>query len=300
MQRVRLLVQAVISAACLVFAVKIVSPQELTMAWASGDKQTLGVVLALMPFAVYSRAWRWWYILRRKKIDMPLTTVGRITFIGHAYNIFLPASLGDVVRSYYAWRERGTKEVMLASALVDKAVALFSLCILGVICSLAVGSTSLTLAAVILALPLALLLLKPNLIPWTWGTYLFRLIFRREMHTDRLLAAFRLDMRTLVTCVGISFLGWSVTNLMYYYAWRAFTPDISAWYAFAFAPLINIMRIVPVTVSGLGSADLLIVFLGQSAGMRESDALMGSLTINVALIILPGLIGAVYLLTTRR
>lgn len=300
MRRLRFLLQVTLSLVCLAAAVAMVSPEHLRTAWQQADRLVLALVVALLPFAIALRAYRWWYLLGKEGIDLSLRTVGRITLIGHAFNLFLPASLGDVVRSYYAWRKAGEKEVMLATAIVDKVVALFSLCVIGIACSLAVNMMPLAVASAIILLPLAIFLIKPGIIPWNWGAYLFRLIFRKEIHIETLVEAAKIDRATLFATVWISFLGWGVTNLMYYFAWKAFSQSITVWYAFAFAPLINLMRVIPITVSGLGSADLLIVFLGRSVGMPQSEALMGSLVINVVLIVVPGLVGALALFADRR
>jgi hypothetical protein len=112
------------------------------------------------------------------------------------------------------------------------------------------------------------------------------------MCADRLASTFSLDTGTLLGSIGISFLGWGATNMMYYYAWRAFTENVPLWYSFAVAPLINLMRMLPFTISGIGSTDLFIVYLFRDVGMTDSDALIGSIVINVVLILLPGVIGA--------
>jgi uncharacterized membrane protein YbhN (UPF0104 family) len=87
---------------------------------------------------------------------------------------------------------------------------------------------------------------------------------------------------------------------MYFYACIAFSPNVNAWYVFATAPLINIVRAIPITISGLGSADALIIYLFADMGMAQSEALAASLIINIFLIALPGLIGAVLILIHKN
>ena len=294
------LLQFIISAAFIAGCIRMVSPQALGDAIHRADRWMLVIVLLLMPPAVLVRAWRWWYIIKRKEGDVPFWPICRATMIGHAYNIFLPASLGDFVRSYYGWRELGNKEVMLASSIVDKVVALFSLCLIGFCCSVAIGSNNLTIITGLLSISLAVLLFFPRLIPWQWGVFLFNRFFHKEMSSDRLTDTFSLDRDTLLGSIGISLLGWLATNLMYYYAWKAFTDTVPLWYSFAVAPLINLMRMLPFTVSGIGSTDLFIVFMFRNVGMTGSDALIGSMVINVVLILLPGLIGAAMMLNREK
>jgi uncharacterized membrane protein YbhN (UPF0104 family) len=289
---IKIFLQFLISGAFIAGCIRMVSPEAFVETFMRGRPLFLAVVLLLMPPAIIIRAWRWWYIITRKEGHVPFWPICKATLIGHAYNIFLPASLGDFVRSYYGWRELGNKEVMLASSIVDKVVALFSLSLLGFGCSAAIGTHQLTLVSGILTVALGVLLFIPRIIPWQWGVYLFKKYFRKEMNADRLASTFHLDRVTLLGSIGISLLGWVATNMMYYYSWRAFSPDVPLWYSFAVAPLINLMRMLPMTVSGIGSTDMFIVFLFRTVGMPESVAFAGSMVINVVLIILPGVIGA--------
>ena len=273
-----------------------ISPEVLGEAIMRGKPRVLAVVLILMPPAIIIRAWRWWYIIVRKEGGIPFWPICKATLIGHAYNIFLPASLGDFVRSYYGWRELGNKEVMLASAIVDKVVALFSLSLIGLGCSVTIGTYQLTLIIGILTVALGILLFFPRIIPWKWGVNLLKKYLHKEMHADRLASTFLLDPGTLLGSIGISLLGWGATNMMYYYSWKAFTENVPLWYSFAVAPLINIMRMLPMTVSGIGSTDMFIVFLFRRVGMPDADAFAGSMVINAVLLILPGVIGAGFML----
>jgi len=278
----------------------IVKPAETIKTWRQAEPIALFVVFALMPFAVLSRAWRWWYILRQKHIMIPLMTMWRVTFIGMALNLILPGSMGDVARSYYGWRSAGNKEAMLASALLDKVIALFTLCLLGAFCAWLIGSVPLVLLSTLLALPLTLLLLLPKFMPWWLVVFLCRKLLKRDFQVERLQATFKLERRTLLICIIISLIGWLFTNAMYYFACLAFTRSISFGYVYAVAPLINLIRIVPISISGLGPADLLILFLFGLTGLDESTSLMASMTINVALIALPGLIGAILMTVQHR
>jgi len=300
MKRTYFIIQVLISISCLVIVGIIVKPAEIIKTWGQAEPIALFIVFALMPFAVLSRAWRWWYILRQKHIMIPLMTMWRVTFIGMALNLILPGSMGDVARSYYGWRSAGNKEAMLASALVDKVIALFTLCLLGAFCAGLIGSIPLVLLSTLLALPLALLLLLPKFMPWWLVVFLCRKLLKRNLNIERLQTTFKLEHRTLLVCIVISLIGWLLTNAMYYFACLAFTHDVSFGYVYAVAPLINLIRIVPISISGLGPADLLILFLFGLTGMNESTSLMASMTINVALIALPGLIGAVLMTIQHR
>lgn len=300
MRWARFVLQLTASVVCLGVAFALVRSSSPTQVLAAARPWPVVAVLALMPMAFFLRAWRWWYIVKRRDEEMPLRTMFNLTMIGMALNLVLPASLGDVARSYYGWRQGGNKEVMLASSVVDKIVALFSLCLLGAACAAALSLWKLSLAAVVFALPLGALLFWPNVVPWAWAVASSKKFLRRDLHLERLRYAATLDRQTLWVCLVNSLLGWVATNYMYYYACLALSDKASVGRIFAIAPLINLVRVMPITISGLGSADLLMVMLLKPSGITQPQALMASMIINVALIGLPGLWGALLMVMANR
>lgn len=294
------LLQIITTSACIVATALMVPLSDVQMALARADTWPVVLTFVLMPFAILSRALRWRFILARQGVRVSRWSSLQNCLIGQAYNLFLPASLGDIARSYHGWQDHGNKEVMFAASLIDKVVALFTLCVIGLVCALILGNREFTTSSAALSVALAVPVLVPGVIPWKFVASLFKKLLGVDMDTELLGRTFQLDAWTLVVTIVYSCVGWLLTNLMYYYAWIAFTPDVTMLYAFAIAPLINLMRTLPVTASGIGSAELLIVFLFSLAGMNESDALMGSLVATLALIILPGLLGCILLAFVSR
>jgi len=289
------LLQFAVSIVCLVAAFLLVPVDSLHNIAKTANLLPLAVAFCLVPPAVLLRAWRWQIILKRAEVDMPLKSMLRLTLIGQALNLVLPACTGDVARSYYAWKEAGQKEVMLASAVVDKVIALFTLCLIGILCAFLIEAYSLAITLLVASLPFGLVFLFPRLVPWRTAARIGRRWVRKEVNVPRLVKTFSLDKVTFLRCMAISAMGWILTNMVYFCAWLAFDPTTPLAYTFAIAPLINIVRILPISVSGLGSADLLIVFLLGIASIEPSTALMGSMIVNVALIAAPGLLGAAFI-----
>jgi uncharacterized membrane protein YbhN (UPF0104 family) len=250
--------------------------------------------------AVMLRAWRWHYILNRRGIPVSMCSITNATFIGMALNLFLPASAGDVVRSYYSWQTYGHKEEMLASTLADKAVALFSLFVLGAVGGFLCGATKLATMATLLLVPTGLVLIVPVRWLWNFLAILVRAMFKKDLDVDLLLSAFHMRFSTFVGAMYISIAGWMITNLMYYLAVSSVGGHIGMGFTFATAPLINILRMLPVSISGLGSADALMVQLFNSVGIEKQLTLAASMIVNLTLIVLPGAIGSVLLLINLR
>lgn len=300
MKKIEYLLQLLVSVLCFYTLSRFIQFDVLVDVFKNARVGALVIVFILMFPAVLVRAWRWYYILRRKNIDVPMSTMSRVTFIGMALNLFIPGGGGDIARSYYGWQSHGHKEAMLATSVSDKAVALFTLCLLGIICGLAIGTYQIVWITSLLTIPLGLLLFIPWRLPWNILSKLVKRIIKKDLDVDKLLATFQMDATTMLGCVAISLIGWAFTNLMYYYACIAFNPAADALYVFATAPLINIVRAIPISISGLGSADALIIYLFADMGMAKSEALAASIIINIFLIALPGLIGAVYILLHKN
>ncbi len=293
-------VQIFISLICLVCALALVEPKTLAEAWATADPLMLCLTFLLMLPAVGSRAYRWWYILRAKGVKVSLPTMTKVTFMGMALNLMLPGGMGDVARSYYGWALAGNKEAMLASAIVDKIIALVTLCFLGAVCALSTGFTRIFAVSLFLGLPFLAVLVIPRVVPWQWASYLFKRLLRKDFQRELLESTFHLDRIAFLNTIILSLLGWGFTNAMYYSACLAFTSEVPSGYIFAIAPLINLARAVPVAVSGLGSVDLLFILLLRKVGVAESIGMMASLVVDMSLVILPGVIGAVLLATCRE
>jgi len=299
LRRYQTSIKIIVTALCIFFLLRIVPVATLVDTLKRARVGPLLIVFALVVPAVLTRAWRWYLILRARGLEASLATVTKATLIGMALNLFLPASSGDIARSYYGWKRHGNKEAMLATALSDKVVALLTLCVLGALSSLYIGEYLLAAIALVLAIPMAVILLTPFAAPWRVFERGVQRLTRKTFNARILAEAFQLAPRTFAAAVGVSLIGWTATNLMYFFASYAFSEQTELWYVFAIAPFVNLMRMVPVTVAGLGSTDALLVYFLQQIGVASSEALAASIIINLALIALPGAVGGILLLLDR-
>jgi uncharacterized protein (TIRG00374 family) len=277
-----------------------VSPELLVDSLKRSSYLSVVLVTAIMVPAILARAWRWYYIITRRGVQVSLLSITNATFIGMALNLFLPASAGDVVRSYYGWQRHGHKEEMLASTLADKVMALFSLFVLGALGGLLCGDKKLALLATILIVPTGFILVVPFRWLWNMLVVLVKKVLRKDLNVDLLLHSFHMSLSTFFGALIISIAGWMLTNLMYFLAVSSVGAHIELGYTFAIAPLINILRMLPISISGLGSADALMVKLLGGVGIEKHITLAASMIVNLTLIVLPGVIGAILMLINAR
>ncbi len=298
--RVRFLIQALGSLICFLWLFRMVSPELFVDSLKRFSYWSLAFISAIMVPAIMARAWRWYYLLIRRGIPVSFVSITNATFIGMALNLFLPASAGDVVRSYYGWQRHGHKEEMLATSLSDKVIALFSLFLLGALGGILCGDKKLAILATVLTIPTGFFLIVP--VRWMWKLLaaLVKWAFKKELNAELLMRSFHMSLPTFFGALVISILGWMVTNLMYFLAVWSVGADVEMGLIFAIAPLINLLRMLPVSVSGLGSADALMVQLLSGVGIEKHVTLAASMIVNLTLIVLPGAIGAVLMLMNVR
>lgn len=277
-----------------------VSPELLFESIMKSSYLFVALITAIMVPAVLARAWRWHYILTRRGIPVSMVSITNATFIGMALNLFLPASAGDVVRSYYSWQKYGHKEEMLASTLADKAVALISLFLLGAVGGFLCGEMKLALLATILIVPPGFILIVH--VRWLWKILaaLVNRMLKKDLDVDLLMNSFHMSLPTFFGAMLISIAGWMFTNLMYFLAVLSVGAHAGMGYIFAIAPSVNILRMLPISISGLGSADALMVQLLEVVGIEKHLTLAASMIVNLTLIVIPGVIGAVLMLINAR
>lgn len=294
-RRIEIWLQIIGSITCFTILFSIVPLTTFAEVLGKGSVGPLLVVACLVFPAILTRAWRWYFILRSGAVEVSFASITTATLIGMALNLVLPASGGDVARSYFGWRQHGRKEAMLSSAVADKCVALLSISLLGMMSAVIIGNVQVALLISLIVLPLLVVLVWPLRFPWTVVALILNRILRTKFDVDVLVEMFRMKPRVLLGAFAISILGWICTNGMYQAALVCFGADVRLGYVFAVAPLINLCRILPISVSGLGSADALMVYLFAEVGVPAPVTLAAAMIINVVLIAIPGLFGGVLL-----
>ena len=245
-----------------------------------------GTVFVSMAF----RALRWRALLAT---DPPVrvSDLFLLGFTGIMLNVILPGSLGDIAKAYYAHRRTGLKEVIVSSTVLDKLVGLASVFLLGGVAALAQGISLYTA----ISLPLAALFLGvvafPRVVPWPLFDRLQQRLFRNRIDVGKLRAAFSVAVRRKLGALGISLLGWLVTAAVFHLVCTAFALPVRFSYVIALVPLITLARILPITVSGLGTQEALVVHLFSGMGITASDALLVSLAFTLLTTFIPGAIG---------
>ena len=258
------------------------------------DRLLLAVVFCFFNIAI--RAYRWGTILNKNEKYVSFTDAYIITLIGVALNIFIPATLGDIAKSYYGYKMYGLKEEILSASLVDKMFALGALFVIGTVSGVILRHLLLSGVSFLAACVLGVLLIFPRVIPWNGVNRCLRL-FKRSLDHQKLLDAFTLSPWLKVFVLIISLCGWLFTGILFYVVCSAFPVQVSLGYILLIMPVLTIVRLFPFTVNALGPVEVAVAYFFEKLGIPSTFAVLISLTVNMISYLLPGAIGLVFILT---
>jgi hypothetical protein len=108
-----------------------VEPGVLSLVYLA-DPTLLWLAVLIFPGVFLLTAYRWHELLKALDIHMGQARVFVLNMVGCFYNSFMPGSTGgDVLKAYYASRQTAHKTHAVMSVVVDRAIGLLALVILG-------------------------------------------------------------------------------------------------------------------------------------------------------------------------
>jgi len=271
-------------------------PHKVMGAFSSGALWPLVVAGALVFLAVFVRALRWYYLLHDAGArEVRLRRAYGLCFIGAALNLLVPGGLGELGKAYYGHRSTGTREEMLGTALIDKLLALVTLCVPGAVAAALCGRPVLCACCAAFAVAFGAPVFCPRLIPWRLANWALATFLRKELNLGKLFRSSKYTKVQYARALAISLVSWLLSMWIVYLVLCAFLPELTFWEVCAVTPFFSLARLIPVAFGGFGTSDSAMVFLlGPPLNPREA-VLAGSLTLNVLLVVLPAVVGLVYL-----
>jgi uncharacterized protein (TIRG00374 family) len=257
------------------------------------------IVLLLIPVNILIRAWRLSIILNKDEKLISINDSFYLNLAGIALNLFMPASSGDIVKSYYGYKWHGIKEEMLSANIFDKFMALFSVFVVGGLAALLIKLYLLSLFSIILALLFVIIFFYPDIMPWnTLNKVLFKL-FKIKLDEEKLKHAFIIPNKIKIKTFIISIIGFLTSYVQVYLLCLSFSIAITFTYILAIAPLMNLAILFPFTFNGLGSGEAVVIYLFGLIGISTTIALLLSLLTQIVSSVLPGIVGFLIILKKR-
>lgn len=264
----------------------------------------LAAAFALTLLRQWIAALRWDLMLRAKGLVVGIGRLVRYTFVSAFYNLVLPTSLGgDVVRVLLVARRIGSSRDALASVYVERLIGFVTLILLA-IAALALAPSGLrspgTVSAVALVFcGLLVVVLASFSVPSSWlgsdqgGPRWLSALRGRLARVHATVRAYRDQPKVLGGCAAWSLLYQFGAVLSIYLLGIALGIDLSLVDYLVLVPLVAVVTMLPLTISGIGLREGAYVLYLNSAGVDSASALLLSLltfTINLLLGMLGGLI----------
>lgn len=278
------------------------------------DPMWLWLSILVFPLTFTITSIRWHALLKALDIRIPLLRAVTLNMVGAFYNTFMPGSTGgDVLKAWYAAKQTPRRTHAVMSVIVDRAIGLLALIVLGGAMAgyqyltapskldpvaQSCGKIAIICAAILLGVAGAL-------------EFVFSKILRRVFFIDRIIArlpmqrqvqkvieVMRIYRRRPLLIVG-SLLGTlpvhaTVVFSAMFAGW-AFGLKLKSLYYFAAVPVIVLVGSIPISPQGAGVMEFFAIRLTERHGVTVAEAFI--LTMSIRLVqILWNLVGGLFVL----
>jgi uncharacterized protein (TIRG00374 family) len=256
------------------------------------DLRYLALVLGLVAIDRCVMIWRWVLLLRSSGVPITTVAAARLFLVSSFVGSFLPAGVGaDAARAYGLAREKTSGSEALASVAVDRVLGVMSITVMamvGVIAWPAAQRDPRFIAAIAGMMVICGLFFSAK---W-WLSQLVparfhdRAVVRRMMRLGDALARYR-NRRQVLAHVMVWSLAVQVLRITQaYYLGVGLGMTVPYSYYLLFMPLGLLMLLLPISISGFGVPQGVIVWLLRPMGVPDAQSFALS-----TLIVLTGLAG---------
>lgn len=282
--------------AVLFFLSRQVDMRASAAAMAAASVPWLLLVLALVAVDRVVMIWRWWLLLDATRHDIALPEAARVFLVSSFAGSFLPAGVGgDAARAFTLAQQTSRPHDAMASVGVDRVLGMASIALLGAIgawlwpaevAGATLRRTVLASGLLVFAGSAALLwadvMLEP-IVPTGWrSVFPVRPVLRLAAAAGR----YRAHPGTLATVLGWSAVVQLLRVAQAYYLGVSLGMTVPFGYYLVFMPVGLLMLLLPISVSGFGLPQGVIVWLLAPLSVPAPQAFALS-----TLIILSGLAG---------
>jgi uncharacterized protein (TIRG00374 family) len=246
--------------------------------------------LGLQAIALVVTTLRWQLIMHRLEIHIPFLRSFIYQLIGTAAALVTPGQLGEFIKVLYHRSHGFPVPESLLSVLIDRAYDLLMLLLFGFI-ALAVLFGIPPILTVIIAFGGGIVLVtgllfarnKEDSTRWL-SAVLARIspraykeaVQRNAQRLARRVSEFKLDF--LIICGLLSTVNYTLLLLRNYSMVLALHMDVPFWYFVMVVPLLRLVGLVPISISGIGTRDITAIYLlGQVGVPAESSLILSAL-----------------------
>jgi len=278
--------------------------------------------LALLPLAVIASfvvtwlmSYRWRAILQASGLDLKTKRLFLFYLIGIFFTSFVPGGgiSGDVARLIYVDREVHDKALVLSTLVYERLIGVFTLLLIGLgatIMTRAYGQTDrmIYLSEGVLAVAFIMIAALMSTYVSSRLAQLIRVLGRRfrairvaeaAARTLESISVLRQDSSLLLRTSIISVVIRIVWGLGCYVVSWAMALPIDLLTLFAFISLVDLVRLMPISIGGLGVREWTVIALFATLGITREQALTFSI-LAFAPIYLEAVVGGLLYISTAR
>lgn len=243
--------------------------------------------------ALVFKVCKWKLIVKSQKQKLGLLPAIKYWLIGFGFSAITPGRIGDALRAYYLKKENYSLGKALSTVAIDRLIDIILLFVIAIIAiiyfSAALGieiMSNLFIALLFIAL-LALTCLF-------WNKKLMKLalkplyrVFVPEKFKEKMqvyfnefyegLSAFQKNKSLFAASILAGLVGWAISFVFVYLLALSVNINISFWYIALLSPVISLLDILPISISGLGTREAAVIFLLSLKGILPEQALAFSL-----------------------
>lgn len=234
------------------------------------------------------RGLRWWYLLRVAGIPYRPRRAAVVWVIGFFASAVTPGKVGDAVRAVYVRDETDTSfGEAFGTVFVDRLWDLVVVLVAGVVAVLVFSHYYIRLPSIWIVLAgaaglVALLYLMLNrrlvraLLRPIFGALVparYKERFSLTFHSfyDSLAGYVRRPL-DIVVVGGLTLAYWAVVCVLGWYVTRVLAIHVAPLYVVLIMPIITLVELLPVTVSGLGTREATVIYFFSVIGLSSAEA----------------------------
>lgn len=255
-------------------------------------------------------SYKWMLLLRAQAIScIPFSRLLALYFIGAFFNSFLPTEVGgDVVRSYEVGKTSGKHLESLAAVAMDRLTGFSMLIFYGMLGLFLNWSLAheLKLTYIVLGVCVIIVTLITLLVNRSFGRWFKKLISFQQLQkiVDKLHSLYeafylyKKNVAVLLKVMVISAVFQFYTIWFTYALMQCLSIDLSFSKMILVVPVITILGMLPITISGIGVREGAFVYIFSHMGIPPAQSLVLALLYRFALIFYALIGGVVYASTS--
>jgi hypothetical protein len=264
-------------------------------------------LLLVIPIVVI-KSEKWKVIIKSYGIDYPLKKTVRAWVLGFSLSIVTPGRIGDFSRAFILKTdEKVTLGKSLATVILDRIIdiaVLFCLAIVGIM-AIALGPTQLdgilltVMASFFGFLGLVFLLTKKSMIRPMLKPLTEKVIPEKHKKAasgvfhDFYVGISETGRGRILASLSLSVVSWALAIIQAVLILESFGVHVSALFIFSVLPIVTLLDTLPISVSGIGTRDMALIYFLSLVSVSSEVAISLSLSILFFDYILIALLGLI-------